>query len=209
MPVPSWRRVAEPSTCAKRSKTRSSWSGGMPTPESITLSRTLPPATAPALPSPSSRATRTRIDPPASVNLSALPTRLTRTFSSASGSAFTIGSPCAHSADSATPFRSAIGRALSTMSPTSRGSSSGCRCSSACLLSIFAKSSRLLISFSNRSAFLCIVSRYARCEAESSPNSPASIASNGASISVSGVRSSWCTLALKRDFASSSWRSLS
>jgi hypothetical protein len=138
------------------------------------------------------------------VNFSAFPTRFTSTFSSASGSAFTTGSSGGNSATSSTRFRSAIGRALSTISSTSRGSSNGCRRTCICPLSIRAWSSRLLISFSSRNAFLCIVSRYDRCAAGTSPKVPDNIESSGASISVSGVRSSWWMLAVKRDLASSS-----
>ena len=73
-PVPPYRRVVEPSACEKASKIFFCFSAGMPMPVSRTVK-----CSSSESPSRLSRSARTTISP-RSVNLTALPTRLTTTW---------------------------------------------------------------------------------------------------------------------------------
>ena len=124
-PVPPYSRVVEPSAWAKASKISSCLSRGMPMPVSATRK---PSTTAPASSASFSTCTTTS---PCSVNLIALPTRLTRTWRSRGASPTRrSGTSGAMRPASSRPFWCARRPSVRRVSPrASRGSNSAGRSS--------------------------------------------------------------------------------
>ena len=121
-PVPPNLRVLELSTCTKGSKMRSSAVAAMPTPVSSTrISTPWPPLVS---------VTRTRTVP-CSVNLTALPTRLSSTWRRRNGSISTQqGRGKSRALVSVRPFSTALGVHISMVSSTSCARSICCGCRS-------------------------------------------------------------------------------
>src|SRR5450756_892118 len=153
-------------------------SGGMPIPVSDTSIRQL------------SRAyfALTRTSPPALENLTALPIRLSRTWSSRRGSARARGPPPA-SRWTVTPDLAATATTLLTASAARPGMETKAGSSGSAPPSSRLSISRSSISRSSRSAFRSMMSRNRPPSAESPSDSPRSSSLNE-TIDVKGVRSS-------------------
>ena len=182
IPTPPSRRCSVLETWKKRSNTRGRASGGMPGPVSRTTIWT-----------PSARSsTRISIEPPAGVNLRALPTRLVRTISRRCASAKILLAEGSATSVKAIDLASAAGMLFSCTVAASARMSTSARLSLRPPASRRERSRRSSISRSSRYALRRITRRY--CNRSGSLVVAAS-SSTGARMRVSGVRNSCDTLA--------------
>ncbi len=143
-PVPPKRRVVELSDCVNDSNTLACASGAMPTPVSSTSQRSLIASPSPAI-NPSRSATL-----PRSVNFTALPSRLTRTWRSRTGSPRRPAGTAASTLDvNARPFSCARRATTAVASRTSTRGSKSIASSVSLPASIFEKS-RMSLMMSSR-----------------------------------------------------------
>ena len=203
MPEPSWLRARVPLTRWKRSNSRGTSSGGMPTPVSTTSSRAPP---APSPPLSSCRRTQMR---PAKVNFRALESRLVTTFSQWSGSSRTGRGSGGQSTSRASPPRSTAARKPLATAVVRAARSTGCSAVVALPASTLEKVSRSSTSLRSRCDPRSAVSTRSRCTAGSGASSSATASPSGPSMSVSGVRNSWLTLVKNTVLARSSSASAS
>ena len=190
-PVPSsWAAPRPP--CWKDSKIFSRSSGAIPIPVSDTATTS----------SPASRRAWTATVPPAGVNLTALPTRLTTTCLKRSSSDSTSPTSSATSSSSPIPWRAARSRTSERAYSSAPGTEKTVGSSRICPASIFDRSRISLSSSSRCRPELRMSPRYSSCRSFSSPNMPPSSTSEKPMTALSGVRSSWDMLARNSDL----WR---
>ncbi|MNN16562.1 hypothetical protein D3C81_1297060 [compost metagenome] len=186
-PVPPKRRVVDPSSCWKASKTASCMSAAMPMPVSRTLRRRL------ATPSPLARSRALTTTSPCGVNLMALPARLVSTWRSRPGSPSRVcGSAGSTSSTSSRPLACARMACARMVSCSSWRRSKGMLSRVSMPASIFEKSRMSLMMHSRASAEALTISRYLRWWASSSESSTRSVMPRMPFI---GVRISWLMLA--------------
>ena len=196
-PSPPWLRVVELSAWRKASKTWGSRSGAIPMPVSVTRSRAPPLA----------RSTPTSTRPPVSVNFTALLTRFQTTCCMRSGSAATRGTSAAGWKTISIDLASAVGRAPSSAVRTTSARST------------LRRSSRMrpvtTRDMSSRSEISAIWARQLRsitvraCRVRSPSRRPACSMRIQPKIELSGVRSSWESVARNSSLtrlASAAWR---
>ena len=200
MPVPWKRRVDEDSTCTNRSKIRSTSFGAIPMPWSATLIQI------PSLSLPTSTFTA----PPGRENLQAFEIKLSTMRSRCRSSPFQVnGPPALTSSSSRRSSDSAYACASSAMRRSEDSTSTGTRSMRGSPDSSLASSNRSLINCKSRVALRWMVSTSVRCPASRRPCDSRESEEAGARMSVSGVRSSWLTLAKNSLFSRSSSRSRS
>src|SRR6185295_964554 len=193
-PVPWWRRVPDARSCSNAWNSFPWSSAGMPMPVSSTLKRVRS--------RPLSRFCASSIlTTPRSVNLIALLVRLSRIWVSARRSVLTMISPFCAASSNFSPLASPSGRNPALTSSRTLRHATGSGCSSTLPDSIFARSSRSLISDSRCLELDWIVVSCFACSGLSGPGSFISIVPVKPMIAFSGVRSSCDMLARKRSFA--------
>ena len=136
--------------------------------------------------------------PPAGVNLTALLTRFTRMRRTFSQSLMMSGTSASTAVDMATPFLSATGWLEASTMPTMSLRSTSSRLSRSDPAWMRAVSSTLSTISSNMAPFFSISSSCRR-EAASAGSTVSAMRSANARMEVSGVRSSWLTMARKSD----------
>ena len=192
IPVPSCVRERAPRTRWNRSNTRGSSSSGIPAPVSRTARTTC-----------RGRARSETSISPAKVNFSALERRLRVIFSHMSRSTWTSSGQGSGLTTRRSPARSMAERKVLARSAVSAARSVGSNEAWRRPASAREKSSRVLTSLRSRIPLRWSVERRARCPGGSGSRTSARLSSAGPRIRVSGVRSSWLTLARKSVLARS------